>query len=213
MTSERLPLSRRRIADAAIDIGDSEGIDAITMRRVGSALGVEAMSLYNHVANKDDLLDSIGEVLYGEVIDGFKVDPDRCWRENARDLVQSYYDVAMGHPNLFPIISDRPFPAPTKVEFLRSVYEIFLGAGFNPEDAALMFSIASNWLTGTVRAELGLMRRLHEEGVGISKDDLPVEVHSTIDFMEACISWTPEDRLERGFDLLISGIERELPEG
>ncbi len=209
-TVERLPLTRQRIADAAIELGDTEGLEALTMRRVGAALGVEAMSLYNHIANKEDLFDAMGEVLYGEVMDEFEIDESLRWRENAFVLVRAYYDVAMRHPNLFPLISDRPFPSGTKIEFLRTVYEIFVSAGFSNDEAGLMFSIASNWLTGTVRSELGLMRRLQEDGIQISKDDVPTEMHSTIDFMEACSAWTPEDRLTRGYDMLIAGIEMEL---
>ena len=58
-----------RVAVAALELGDNEGYEAITMRAVGKALGVEAMSLYNHVANKEDLLDAVGDLLYSELME------------------------------------------------------------------------------------------------------------------------------------------------
>ena len=62
----RRPLSRKRVLDAAIALADDGGIDALSMRRLARELGVEAMSLYNHVANKDEILDGIVEVIAGE---------------------------------------------------------------------------------------------------------------------------------------------------
>jgi len=63
----RIPLSRERILEAAIAIADEEGLEALTMRRLGSELGVQAMSLYNHVANKDDLRLGIVEIVMAEI--------------------------------------------------------------------------------------------------------------------------------------------------
>ena len=59
----RLPLSREKVLDAAIALADRDGIESLSMRRLGQELGVEAMSLYNHVANKDDILDGIVEIV------------------------------------------------------------------------------------------------------------------------------------------------------
>ena len=66
-TTRRKPLSRERILDAAIELVDEEGIEALSMRKLGQALGYEAMSLYNHVANKDDLLDGILDLVLAEM--------------------------------------------------------------------------------------------------------------------------------------------------
>src|SRR5258706_15273309 len=66
-TTRRKPLSRDRILDTALAIVDEEGIEALSMRKLGQALGYEAMSLYNHVANKDDLLDGILDLVLAEM--------------------------------------------------------------------------------------------------------------------------------------------------
>ena len=67
MARSKRPLSRDRVLRAAIKLADQEGIDSLSMRRLGLALGVEAMSLYNHVAGKDDLLDGLVDIFFGEI--------------------------------------------------------------------------------------------------------------------------------------------------
>lgn len=208
--AERLPLSRERIAVAALQVGDSEGLDALSMRKVGSTLGVEAMSLYNHVKNKDDLLDAVGDLLYSEVLGSYTPQASASWQENARHLVTVFNKVAMAHPNVVAILLDRPIPSITKVLFLQRCYDLFVEAGFPTKEAALAFNTVASWMTGYVRSELTMMRRLSEEGQMFSRDDVPEEFHGAIAFMECCLAWTPEQRLEAGFETVISGLEREL---
>ncbi len=208
--TERLPLTRERVAAAALAIGDEHGLDGLTMRSVGAALGVEAMSLYNHVANKDDLLDAIGDRLYGDMLEIYVPDPARAWRDDAWELVAAFYTVATQHPNIVSILLDRPIPSGTKVEFLHQCYRVFVKAGYPIREAALAFNTVSSWLLGAVRSELGLMRTLDEQGVRVTKDDVPEEFHDTVDFMQSCLSWTPQERLESGFRTVIAGVEQEL---
>ena len=66
-TPSRPPLSRARVLATAVELADRDGLDGLTMRKVGDALGVEAMSLYNHVANKGDLLDGMVDVVFAEI--------------------------------------------------------------------------------------------------------------------------------------------------
>src|SRR5690242_5368349 len=65
--ARRAPLSRDQVLEAAVTLADEGGIDALSMRKLGQALGVEAMSLYNHVAGKSDLLDGMVDVVFGEI--------------------------------------------------------------------------------------------------------------------------------------------------
>lgn len=211
-TSERAPLSRERIAEAALALGDADGLDALSMRRVGASLGVEAMSLYNHVSNKDDLLDAVGDLLYSQVLERYAWDEDLAWQENARTLVQAFYDVAMSHPNMVSIMLDRPIPSITKVLFLQQCFELFVAAGYPTKNAALAFNTVAGWLTGMVHSELTLMRQLQENGVPFAREDVPEEFHGAIEFMESCTAWTADQRLHAGFDTLITGLEQELAE-
>lgn len=209
-TPERAPLSRQRIAEAALALGDVEGLDGLSMRKVGASLGVEAMSLYNHVSNKDDLLDAVGDLLYGQVLERYTSDPEVAWQENARMLVHSFYDVAMSHPNMVAIMLDRPIPSITKVFFLQQCFEVFVAAGYPTKEAALAFNTVAGWMTGMVHSELTMMRQLQENGVPFTREDVPEEFHGAIEFMECCTAWTADQRLHAGFDTLIAGFEKEL---
>jgi AcrR family transcriptional regulator len=210
ITPVRTPLSRTRVAVAALELGDSEGYEAITMRAVGKALGVEAMSLYNHVANKEDLLDAVGDLLYSELMERHLPDADRGWEGEAWDLIKAFYDLAMEHPKVAAVLLDRPIPSLVKVSFLQQCFDIFRSAGMEATDAALAFGTVSAWLTGTVRAELGLMRQLSEQGHQISREDVPAEMLGAVDFMDACISQTPDERLAAGFATLMAGLQHQL---
>lgn len=207
---ERTPLSRERIAAAALALGDAEGLDALSMRKVGASLGVEAMSLYNHVGNKDDLLDAVGDLLYGQVLDRFSPDDNLEWQERARHLIHTFHDVAMEHPNVVSIMLDRPIPSITKVFFLQQCFELFVSAGYPVKEAALAFNTVASWMTGFVHSELTLMRQLQEDGVPFTREDVPEEFHGAIEFMECCTAWTSDERLHAGFNTLISGFEKEL---
>ena len=180
------------------------------MRKVGSSLGVEAMSLYNHVANKGDLLDAIGDLLYGQILDRYEPDPSTVWSEQARHLVQTFFDVAMEHPSMSSIILDRPIPSITKVFFLQQCFELLVAAGYPTKEAALSFNTLASWMTGFVRSELTIMKQLQEQGTGFSREDVPEEFHGALDFMECCTAWTTQERFDAGFKTLLSGFEREL---
>jgi TetR/AcrR family tetracycline transcriptional repressor len=208
--TERIPLSRQRVAEAALALGDAEGFDALSMRKVGASLGVEAMSLYNHVGNKDDLLDAVGDLLYGQVLERYTPEPETGWRDDARLLTTSFFDVAMEHPNVISIMLDRPIPSVTKMLFLQQCYEVFVKAGYPTKEAALAFNTIAGWMTGTVHSELSIMIDLQQNGVPFSRDDVPEEFHGAIDFMECCTAWTSKERLDAGFSVLIAGFEQEL---
>jgi AcrR family transcriptional regulator len=105
---ERPPLTRDRILAAAIELADAEGIDGLSMRRLGAALGVEAMSLYHHVANKDALLDGITDVVLGEAD---LPAPGGDWRGNVRTIARSTHAVLMRHPWAAAQMLARTIPA------------------------------------------------------------------------------------------------------
>src|SRR5215203_4637857 len=90
----RAPLSRERVLLAAVALADAGGIESLSMRKLGQVLGVEAMSLYNHVASKDDLLDGIVELVVSEI----EPAPDGAdWKEALRGTAISSYEVFLRH--------------------------------------------------------------------------------------------------------------------
>src|SRR5215212_7555686 len=93
-TPVRRPLTRERVLRAAIKLADQGGIDALSMRKLGQELGVEAMSLYNHAANKDDILDGIVELVVSE----FVMPTGDDWRAALRASQIGTHDVLVRHP-------------------------------------------------------------------------------------------------------------------
>ena len=91
----RIPLSRERILSAAITLADEGGIDSLSMRKLAERLGVEAMSLYNHIANKDDLLAGIVEAVAGEIA---TPSADTEWKTAIREIATSAHESLLRHP-------------------------------------------------------------------------------------------------------------------
>lgn len=112
-TSDRGPLSRRRILETAVVMIDEHDLRFLTMRRLGSALGVEAMALYHYVHSREDLLDGIVEL----VVDDLYGDPDvhlsgTHWQDYLQRLAHGVRRIALAHPQVFPLVATRPPAAP-----------------------------------------------------------------------------------------------------
>ncbi|HWI45936.1 MAG TPA: TetR family transcriptional regulator, partial [Rubrobacter sp.] len=102
---KRRPLSRQRILEAAVRFVDREGLEALSMRKLGSELGVEAMSLYNHVPNKGVLLEGMVEILLGKL----QIPPEsEGWERRVKDAYRAFRRLAHEHPNVFPLLLVRP---------------------------------------------------------------------------------------------------------
>jgi len=126
----RTPLSRERVLAAAVALADEHGIEAVSMRRLGQELGVEAMSLYNHVANKEDLLTGMADAIVSEMPvaeDG----PD--WRATLRQHVLDARDVLLRHEWAPKVIEGRKDLTPTMLQHYDGVVGIFLRAGFSAD--------------------------------------------------------------------------------
>ena len=128
MTSPRTPLTRHRVLRVAFSLADEKGIESLSMRKLGQELGVEAMSLYNHVANKDDLVDGIVEMVVGE----FAVPRDDAdWKVALRETAKSAHDVLLRHPWAPALIESRVTPSPVRVRYADATIGTFRRAGFS----------------------------------------------------------------------------------
>jgi len=103
MKPHRRLLSRQQVVRGALDYIDQYGLEALSMHKLGATLGVRAMSLYKYVADKDDLLDGIVELLWTEIPDR----PPEDWREAIRELAGSLRDLVHNHPNAAPLLTSR----------------------------------------------------------------------------------------------------------
>jgi AcrR family transcriptional regulator len=131
-TTSRIPLTRDRIIDAAVILADSGGVEELSMRKLGAELGVEAMSLYNHVEKKDDILDGmIDHVFRAMPLPG--VDAD--WRVAIRDTALAALDQFVEHPWMVKLLMQRGIYGPSSLRFMDRVLGLFRAAGFSQEDA------------------------------------------------------------------------------
>ena len=105
----REPLSRERVLRAGMAFADASGISSLSMRKLGEALGVEAMSLYNHVANKDELLDGMVDLVFSEIE---LPDVGADWRTAMRERAESARQALGRHPWAINLMSTRTSPGP-----------------------------------------------------------------------------------------------------
>jgi AcrR family transcriptional regulator len=128
----RTPLSKERVLRAAVDLADKGGIDSLSMRKLAQELGVEAMSLYNHVRNKEDILNGIVDVVVGEI----EIPPQTSdWKTSLRQTVMSARAVLLRHPWAPRVIETRTNPSPATFQYFDSVIGILRTGGFSVDMA------------------------------------------------------------------------------
>jgi AcrR family transcriptional regulator len=146
----REPLTQERIAKTSLDLIDEIGLEEFSTRRLGAALGCEAMAIYNHFASKDALLDAVVDKLFRQVSVPTK---GQGWEARVRGFAASYRALAHAHPKAFPLLATRRFRVRS-----RNLVEQLLGAlleeGFSPKAAAELFRVASNYCNGAILDEL-----------------------------------------------------------
>ncbi|MGW4928182.1 TetR/AcrR family transcriptional regulator C-terminal domain-containing protein [Agromyces sp. NPDC004153] len=131
----RTPLSRERVLRAAVDLADTEGIDALTVRRLAETLGVEAMSLYYHVPNKEAILDGIVDLVFTEIegeVGGFLVpETDAAWHDALRTRILGARRVMLRHPWAPALLDSRSGLAPTTARYVDSVVGTLRSGGLS----------------------------------------------------------------------------------
>lgn len=174
-------LSRDRIVQCALHIVDEEGLEALTMRRLGAALGVEAMSLYGHVQNKEALLDLVQEAVLAELEE---VPAEGDWRTRLRHAAHAYRNVLGRHPNALPLFATRWVRTPQAIAVVEVVLEVLRKAGLSELDCAYAFDAFTAYVVGQAFSQWGDRRRLTpeqfvEEHVG-ALSQLPPERFPTV---------------------------------
>ena len=149
----RARLSRDRVLLAAIALADEGGIDALTMRRLGERVGVEAMSLYNHVANKIDLLDGMIDVVFAEVQ---LPSGDADWKSAMRQRAISMREVLARHRWAIGLMESRSAPGPATLRHHDSVIGVLRKAGFSVALAAHAYSALDSYIYGFALQERSL---------------------------------------------------------
>lgn len=150
----REPLTRGRVIETALRLMDAEGIEALSMRRIGRELGVEAMSLYNHVKDKEDILDGITEMVMAE----FEFpEPRERWEETVLVAARAWRCMLKDHPNVLTLLSDRKHPMMSIEALLpmEHAFEILRRGGLSDQDIVRAYSAFGGYIFGFVLMEVG----------------------------------------------------------
>jgi len=124
----RVPLSRDRVLRAAVALADEAGIESLNMRRLAQELGVVPMALYKHVANKNQLLDGMVDVIVGEIHPPVH---EADWKSAVREQILSARQALLRHPWASRVIESRAAPTPAVLEYMDSVVGMFRTGGFS----------------------------------------------------------------------------------
>lgn len=205
--TERRPLTRARILEAAVVLVDANGVDALSMRKLGAALGVEAMSLYNHVANKDDVLNGILDLVLAEIE---LPDAELAWDEQLRRLARGFRQAGHDHPGVFPMFGSRAIRSLEGLLPLERAYAILRDAGLD-EDAALdAFTTMSSFVFGFVLTELGGLVDV-ESGSAIDVDAIDPAGHPRLVEMAVALARRDADRqFAFALEQLLTGLTRMI---
>jgi AcrR family transcriptional regulator len=163
--SARVPLSRERIVETALEFIDDQGLPGLSMRRLGTMLGVEAMALYRYVPGREQLLDAVVE----RIVDGVASDPDvperpeHGWQDYLQRVAHGIRRVALAHPKAFPLVASRPAEAPWLRPPLRSLrlVESFLEGlgheGFSDRARVEAYRAFTSFLLGHLLLEVSAL--------------------------------------------------------
>src|SRR4030088_2119835 len=149
----RAPLSRERVLRAALVLADRSGIESLTMRKLGQDLEVEAMSLYNHVANKDDIIDGIVDLVFSEIAlpaDGAD------WKPAMRKRAISAHEALLRHPWATSLMQSRTNPGPATLTHHDAVLGSLRRAGFTLVMAAHAVSVIDGYVYGFALQQINI---------------------------------------------------------
>lgn len=214
----RAPLTRDRVLRSAIELADGAGIDALTVRRLAERLGVEAMSLYYHVPNKEAILDGIVELVFAEVeeqVGGFAVpEADAAWQAALRTRILGARRVMLRHPWAPALMDSRSGLAPTTARYVDSVVGTLRSGG-------LSYDLIHHAMHALGSRMFGFSQELGESDD--SGDDAELEQMAGFvphlaamlavvrhDDPDSTLGWCDDQyEFEFGLDLILDGLERK----
>lgn len=207
----RVRLNRDRVLRAALTLADESGIEALTMRKLGTELGVEAMSLYNHVANKDDLLDGMVDAVFNE-IDLPSAGSD--WKTAMRQRAVSAREVLSRHRWATGLMDSRTSPGPATLRHHDAVIGCLREGGFSIEMTAQAFSALDSYIYGFALQEASLPFDSGQEAAAVaqmilaqaSADEYPHLTEMSIEHVLQT-GYDYGNEFEFGLDLILDGLE------
>ena len=210
----RIRLSRARVLGAAMSLADAGGINSLTMRKLGQELGVEAMSLYKHVANKDDLLDGMIDLVFGEIELPSTQD---SWRSAMRRRAVAVRAVLSQHRWAIGLMESRTSPGPATLRHHDAVIGCLRDAGFPIELVAHAYSALDSYVYGFALQERGLPFDNPEESSALARnllaqfpaDEYPHLAELTFEhILQPGYDYSSE--FQFGLDLILDGLDAAL---
>jgi AcrR family transcriptional regulator len=207
-------LSPDRVLRAAVALADAGGIESLTMRRLGQDLGVEAMSLYKHVANKDALLDGMVDLVFAEIE---LPSGDAYWRTAMRDRAVSTRAALVRHPWATPLMQSRTAPGPATLQHHDAVIGTLRRAGFSVALTAHAFSVLDGYIYGFAMQQRSLPFDTLEEAQEVGRQmfaRMPAGAYPHLTELTVQHILQPGydygDEFEYGLDLILDGLDRAL---
>jgi AcrR family transcriptional regulator len=211
--SSRAPLSREQVLRAAVDLADASGLESLSMRELGRRLGVQAMSLYNHVANKDAVLDGMMDLVVGEIeLSAQEAD----WQQFMRLRAESALKAFRRHPWATALIDSRLGGGPGRLHYFESVIRVLRQAGFSTELAARAFSLTDSYIYGFCRQSVNVASAQsgHTNVAEEFLDALPAREYPYLAELAAMQAATPgydeKSDFEFGLTLILNGLQALL---
>ena len=217
-TKRRRPLSRDRVLQAALELADARGFGALSMRNVAKDLGVEAMSLYNHVAGKEDLVDGLVEVVFTEIEVAAPGTAD--WKTAMRQRAVSVRAALKRHPWAVGLMEGRLNPGPATVRNHDAVLGCLREAGFSFRSTVHAYSVMDAYIYGFALQERGLPFDAPEQTAEVMErqrrnvpamDDYPYLVEAAAELAKAGYDYDAEFAF--GLDVILDGLERLRADG
>ena len=210
----RAPLNRERVLRAAIALADKRGAEELTMRKLAKALDVEAMSLYNHVANKDDLLNGMIDLVFSEIE---APDPGGDWKAELRKRALSTRAALARHPWAIGEMEGRSNHGPANLRIHDAVLGCLRGAGFSVEMTVHAYSVQDAYIYGFALQETDLTPETPEDFAAVAAQQMEDYAAVLADFpnlvevvgghvAEAGYDYATEFLF--GLDLILDGLER-----
>jgi len=207
----RTPLTRQRVLLTATELADESGIDPLTIRKLATRLGVKPMSIYHHVANKDEILDGMVDAVFGEI----DLPPEHAnWRFAMRVSALSARSVLARHPWAAAMMESRTSPGPNTLEHHDAVLGCFRRGGFSLPLTAHAAALVDSYIYGFALQEANLPFRTPDELADIVEaivESIPADEYPNL------IEFTTEhalqpgynfaDEFEFGLDLILDGLE------
>ena len=210
-------LSRELVLAKALEVVDADGLEALTMRRLGQELGRDPMSLYRYAENRAALLDGVTELVLNELTIHPR-DPD--WKAQLRQIAHDLRRLALQHPNVVPLLVTRPLSTPLglrplgTLRPLEQILSLLIGAGFSPADALHVYRAYYGFLYGHILNELQEFVVDPEENEALLRlglHRLPAKEFPRLRALAPALAeYDGSAELDQGVTILLSGLEAQL---